>query len=166
MVVQDEPGHAGILCHDAPVDPQDVLEALLAETGASRVTLRQRTPRDAEAGFPVTHEALGAAAPSIRGIATPSMARQPVVLRVLAGEQVVQDDCEACFPGDEPFHAMLELYGGMRAQIVTPLVRDGATVAILSLHELSGPRRWHASDAAACSRAATSLLGLIGPDAE
>ena len=98
---------------------------------------------------------------SIRGVTTPGMARQPVVLRVLAGEQVVQDDCDSCFPDDEPFHAMLRLYGGMRAQIVTPLVRDGATAAILSLHELRGPRRWSADEVAACSLAARTLLRAL-----
>ena len=91
------------------------------------------------------------------------MARQPVVLRVLAGEQVVQDDCNACFPDDEPFHAMLALYGGMRAQIVTPLVRGEETVAILSLHDLAAPRRWSAPEIAACDRAAQDLLSMIEP---
>jgi hypothetical protein len=64
------------------------------------------------------------------------MARQPVVLRVLAGEQVVQDD-RCLLPDDGPFHATSPLED---AQIVTPLVRDGQAVAIL-LHELAGPRR-------------------------
>ncbi len=143
------------------MDPQAILEALVAETRASRATLRQRGADGAEAGFPVTHEALAPSAPSIRGVATPSMARQPVVLRVLAGEQVVQDDCDACFPDDGPFHAMLALYGGMRAQIVTPLSRDGQTVAILSLHELAGPRRWSAAEIAACSGAADTILHAV-----
>lgn len=143
--------------------PQAVLEELLAETGASRATLRQRSSGGEEGGFPITHEALAGPARSIRNAATPSMARQPVVLRVLAGEQVVQDDCNACFPDDEPFHAMLALYGGMRAQIVTPLVRGGETVAILSLHELAAPRRWSVPEIAACDRAAQGLLRLLDP---
>ena len=41
--------------------------------------------------FPVTHEALADGTPSIKGVATPDMARQPVVLEVQQGRQVVQD---------------------------------------------------------------------------
>ena len=53
------------------------------------------------------------------------MARQPVVLEVQQGRQVVQPDCLAA--SDEPhFREMLELYGGLRSQIVTPIVREGA----------------------------------------
>lgn len=143
------------------MDPQAVLETLLATTGASRATLRQRTTGGRDAGFPVTHEALTAGVPSIAGVATPDMAGQPVVQRALAGEQVVQEDCRACLPDDPAFHAMLAAYGGMRAQIVTPLARDGETVAILSLHELRAPRRWSEAEIAACSQAARTLLELL-----
>src|SRR5690242_14369864 len=97
-----------------------ILEQLLSATRASRVTLRQDVAGDV---FPVTHEVLADGAPSITGLATPDMARQPVVLEVQQGRQVVQDDCPAA--SDEPhFRAMLALYGGLRAQIVTPVVRD------------------------------------------
>ncbi len=37
---------------------------------------------------------------------------------------------------------MLELYGGLRAQIVTPIVRDGRVTAIVSLHQLGRTRHW------------------------
>src|SRR5437868_8916530 len=108
-------------------DIDAILEELLEATGGSRVTLRQDVPGDV---FPVTHEALADGTPSIRGVATPDMARQPVVLDVLAGRQVVQEDCPAA--SDEPhFRQMLELYGGLRAQIVTPVARDGRVVAIV-----------------------------------
>ena len=36
---------------------------------------------------------------------------------------------------------MLELYGGLRAQIVTPVVREGRVAAIVSLHQLGRTRR-------------------------
>ena len=43
---------------------QDIVDTLLAETGASRVTLRQDVAGDT---FPVTHEALAPGAGSIIG---------------------------------------------------------------------------------------------------
>src|SRR5690348_10553086 len=109
-----------------------ILGELLTATGASRVTLRQDLPGEV---FPVTHEVLANGAPPIKGLATPDMARQPVVLQVQQGRQVVQEDCEAA--SDEPhFREMLELYGGLRAQIVTPIVRNDRVAAIVSLHQL------------------------------
>ena len=82
-----------------------VLEQLLAATGASRVTVREDVAGDV---FPVTHEALADGVRPIRGVATPDMARQPVVLEIQKGRQVVQDDCLAA--SEEPhFRVMLEL---------------------------------------------------------
>jgi GAF domain-containing protein len=139
------------------VEIDAALTELLATTGASRVTLRQDVPGDV---FPVTHEALSEGAAPIRGVATPDMARQPVVLEVLAGRQVVQEDCLAA--SDEPhFREMLELYGGMRAQIVTPVVRDGAVVAIVSLHQLGRTRDWTAAEIAAAQAAADRIDTLL-----
>jgi GAF domain-containing protein len=133
------------------------LQDLLATTGASRVTLRQDVPGEV---FPVTHEALDGGALPIRGVATPDMARQPVVLQVQQGKQVVQDDCRAA--SDEPrFRTMLELYGGLRAQIVTPVVREGRVVAIVSLHQLGRTRRWTDEEIAAADRAVERIGALL-----
>src|SRR5262245_48683120 len=138
------------------VEIDATLAELLAATDASRVTLRQEAPGDV---FPVTHEALADGTPSIRGLATPGMSRQPVVLEVLTGRQVVQDDCLAA--SDEPhFREMLELYGGLRAQIVTPVVRDGSVVAIVSLHQLGRTRTWTAAEIAAAQAAADRIETL------
>ncbi len=133
---------------------QEIIESLLADLEGSRVTLRQETEG---ALFPVTHEALAGDAGSIIGVETPNMAGQPVVLRVLAGQQVIQPDCEAEFVDDAPFQQMLGIYGGMRAQIVTPVVIDGATKAIISLHVLGETREWTDAGAARC-RAATDAV--------
>jgi GAF domain-containing protein len=135
----------------------DVLEQLLAATGASRVTLREDVPNEV---FPVTHEALAEGVPSLEGVATPDMARQPVVLEVQQGRQVVQDDCPAA--SEEPhFRQMLELYGGLRAQIVTPVVRDGRVVAIVSLHQLGRTRQWSAAEIEVASAAARRVGELL-----
>jgi GAF domain-containing protein len=131
-----------------------ILHDLLATTGASRVTLREDRPGDV---FPVTHEALADGTAPITGVPTPDMARQPVVLQVQQGRQVVQDDCLAA--SDEAhFRAMLELYGGLRAQIVTPVLRDGNVAAVVSLHQLGRARHW-TEDEIAEARATAERVG-------
>jgi GAF domain-containing protein len=137
---------------------QAILDELLAETGASRVTLRQDVAGDT---FPVTYEALGSGVPSIKDVETPNMAGQPVVLEVIEGRQVVQDDCEPLYPTDGPFHEMRALYGGLTAQIVTPVLVDGRVAAIVSVHQLGRTRAWNDEDAAGCRRAAGAIAGLI-----
>ncbi len=136
---------------------QSILEGLLAGTGASRVTLRQDVPGDV---FPVTHEVLAPGAPSIEHVQTPNMSRQPVVLEVQKGRQVVQDDCLSAFD-DADFQQMLELYGDMRAQIVTPIFRDGRLTAIVSLHQLGRPRHWTEKEIAAATRTAERVGELL-----
>lgn len=134
-----------------------ILDELLRSTGASRVTLRQDVAGDV---FPVTNEVVADGTPSIKGVATPDMAQQPVVLEVRQGRQVVQEDCLAASP--EPhFREMLELYGGLRAQIVTPIVREGRVTAIVSLHQLGRPRRWTPSEIAVASEAAKTVGELL-----
>ena len=58
-------------------------------------------------------------------------------------------------------HEMLELYGGLRAQIVTPIVRDGSVAAIVSLHQLGRTRRWTEDEVAAASEAAGKVAELL-----
>jgi GAF domain-containing protein len=146
----------------ARVEIEDILRALLDDLGASRVTLRQRTPSDVDAGLPLTHEVLAPEARSIRDVRTPDMAGQPVVLRVGRGEQVVQDDCATAYPDHGPFNEMLGLYGGMRAQIVTPLVVGGETRAVVSVHELKATRAWTEADASRCRAAVEQLRTPLG----
>jgi GAF domain-containing protein len=129
-----------------------ILEDLRAETDASRVTLRRDLPGGY--AFPVTNEALAPGVPSLRDERTVDLRSQPVVLELRRGRQVVQDDCRAAFD-DEAFHRMLETYGGLAAQIVTPVFREGSLAAIVSLHQLGQPRHWSDDEVAAASRAAT-----------
>ena len=91
---------------------QEVVDDLLAATGASRCTLRRDVPGDY---FPVTHEALAAGVPSIREERTTDLAKEPVVRELLeTGRQVVQDDCASAFD-DPAFQRMLDGYGGLAA---------------------------------------------------
>lgn len=136
----------------------DVLRGLLKDTGASRVTLRQDLPGDY--AFPVTHEALAPRVGSLKHERTVDLRSQPVALEVAAGRQVVQNDCSAAYD-DPAFHRMRETYGGLGAQIVTPVLTDGAVKGIVSLHQLGSPRRWTEAEVEACRAAAARVAELI-----
>lgn len=136
----------------------ELLQALLDDTGASRVTLRQDVPGDYR--FPVTHEALAPGVGSLREERSVDLPNQPVVAELAAGRQVVQHDCRSAYD-DPAFQQMLETYGGLAAQIVTPIFRDGGLRAIVSLHELKGSRVWSGRDVAAAARTAERVAELL-----
>jgi GAF domain-containing protein len=135
-----------------------ILSDLLERTGASRVTQRQNLPGDY--AFPVTHEALAPGVGSLREERTIDLRTQPVALEVAAGRQVVQDDCATAYD-DPSFHEMRARYGGLAAQVVTPVTRGGEVVGIVSVHELTGPRRWEETDIEACRAATRRLAELL-----
>jgi GAF domain-containing protein len=138
--------------------PAAVLEGLLDATGAGRVTLRRDLPGDD--AFPVIEEALAPGVPSLRDERTVHLPTQPVVLEVQAGRQVVQDDCAKAYD-DPDFQRMLDAYGGLAAQIVTPIEVRGRLEAILSVHQLGLPRHWTSEEIAAASEAAAQLAVLL-----
>ena len=141
-----------------PHDLHFLLEQLLHATRASRVTLRRDVP--GETAFPVVEEALAPGVGSLRDERTVYLPSQPVVREVQAGRQVVQDDCASAFD-DAAFQRMLVAYGGLAAQIVTPVTVDGRLEAILSLHQLSAPRRWTDEEIAAATRAAEDVRAVL-----
>jgi GAF domain-containing protein len=138
---------------------QEIVDELLRATDASRCTLRQ----DLSGGefFPVTHEALASGVGSLRGERSVDLKSQPVV-RELAetGSQVVQDDCRGAF-ADPAFQRMLEAYGGLAAQIVTPVHVGGRLAAIVSLHQLGAARDWTADEIQLAAGAAERVRGLL-----
>jgi hypothetical protein len=137
---------------------QSILQALLAETRASRVTLRHGVSGGYV--FPVTDEALAPGVASLKEERTVDLRAQPVVREVQRRGQVVQEDCRAA--NDDPaFQQMLETYGGLAAQIVTAVVADGSVAAIVSVHQLGSPRRWSKDEADACRLAAARLAELL-----
>ena len=136
----------------------DILEGLLAATGASRVTLRQDMPGDYV--FPVTHEALADGVNSLRGERTVDLRTQPVVLDLQKGRQVVQDDSRTAYE-DPAYQRMLETYGGLAAQIVTPIFDGDHLRAVVSLHQLGQPRLWSDDEIAAATRAAERVRELL-----
>lgn len=135
-----------------------ILDGLLRELGASRVTLRQDLA--GEYAFPVTHEAVAEGVSSLRSERTVDLRTQPVVRELLAGRQVIQPNCAAAFD-DPAFHAMLATYGGLAAQIVTPVFAREKLAGILSLHQLGTPRAWDDREITACTRAAAQIGDLL-----
>ena len=140
------------------VEIDEVLQALLRSTGASRVTLRQDSPGGY--AFPVTHEALAAGVGSLKAERTIDLRNQPVAQEVARGRQVVQDDCAEAFD-DPAFHHMREVYGGLSAQIVTPVEVGGRIAGIVSLHQLGPPRHWTEDEIEACRAAAAQVAELL-----
>jgi GAF domain-containing protein len=139
-------------------DIDSILEGLRHTLGASRVTLRQDLPGDY--AFPVTNEARTAGVGSLLHERTVDLRGQPVVRELMAGRQVVQRDCREAF--DEPaFQAMLDTYGGLAAQIVTPIFADDRLRAIVSVHQLGAKREWTGAEVAACTDAAARVAELI-----
>ena len=135
-----------------------LLADLLATTAASRVTLRRDVAGPLP--FPVVEEALGAGVGSLRGEQTVHLPTQPVVLEVQSGRQVVQNNCARAYD-DPAFQAMLAAYGGLAAQIVTPIQVDGRLEAILSLHQLGSPRVWTDAEIAAATATADRIGQLL-----
>lgn len=138
--------------------PEDVLRDLLESTRASRVTLRRDLP--GESAFPVVAEALAPGVGSLREERSVHLPSQPVVLELLRGRQVVQDDAATAYD-DPAFQRMLDVYGGLAAQIVTPVMREGTLEAIVSVHQLGAPRRWTDDEIAAAARAAERVSELL-----
>ena len=134
------------------------LQNLLEFTGASRTTLRRDLGGDY--AFPVTNEACRPGVPSLKEERTIDLRTQPVVLELQKGRQIVQDDCRAAFD-DPAFHRMLETYGGLAAQIVTPIFRADKLIAIVSLHQLGMARRWSDDEVTAAAQTAEDLAGLL-----
>jgi GAF domain-containing protein len=134
-----------------------IVAALREQVGVDRCTLRLDVAGEY---FPVVHEARTPGTGSLIGDRKVSLQGQPVVEAILAGaEQVVQPDC-ASASDDPAFQAMLVHYGGLAAQIVTPVREDTTLVGIISLHHLGGPREWSERELA-LPRAGADLVGRL-----
>ena len=111
--------------------------------------------------FPVTHEALAPGVPSITGERGIDLRAQPVVRELERGRrQVVQNDCRAA-SADPAFQRMLDAFGGLAAQIVTPVFVDGRLSAILSLHQLGSRRTWSDREIALAAAAGEEVRVLV-----
>jgi GAF domain-containing protein len=149
--------HVSVDNHPA-MEVEPILERLLSQLGASRVTLRRDLP--GERAFPVTDEALAPGVASLRDETTIDLRGQPVAKEVSSGRQVVQDDCASAYD-DPEFHRLRAVYGGLAAQIVTPVVVGDRVAGIVSVHQLGSPRRWTADEIESCTAAAAEVAELL-----
>lgn len=149
-----------------PIAPEDlrsaatqaILDRVRTALGVQRCTLRQPV-QDAYA-FPVTFESRAEGVRSLLGDFTIVQTGQPVIVKLLAErKQVVQEDCGIAST-DLLFHKMLAHYGGMRAQVVTPIIIDDQLKGVLSIHELRNVRAWTTTEKALAAEAA-ALIGAI-----
>jgi len=122
---------------------QAIISGLRESVDVQRCTLRLHA---GGAAFPVVHESCTPPARSLVADESVGLRGQPVVEALLAGAgQVVQPDTHAA-SSDPAFLRMLDLYGGMGAQIVTAVRCDARLLGMISLHQLGGPRRWTAEE--------------------
>lgn len=142
--------------HDEAI--MTLLEELGEELEVQRVTLR--LPSD-ESLFPVAYEWCAPGVASIRDTPRLDMSKQPVVLKMQAGEsQVSEDDC-ATASDDPGYQEMRRMFGGLKAQIVTAnRDEDGAIIGLLSVHDLVAPRQWSDAERRWARETADELLEL------
>ena len=143
---------------------QAVLDQLRTALDVQRCTFRQ--PVEEAYAFPVTFESRANDQRSLLGDFTIVQTGQPVIVKLLAERaQVIQEDCRIASK-DPLFHKMLEHYGGMRAQMVTPFIVGDLLKGVLSVHELRAVRAWTAREKALAAQAA-ALIGALTqvPDA-
>jgi GAF domain-containing protein len=140
------------------VATQAILDRVRTALDVQRCTFRQ--PVQAAYAFPVTFESRAERMRSLLGDFTIVQTGQPVIVKLLAErQQVVQEDCGIAST-DPLFHKMLAHYGGMCAQIVTPVIIDDRLKGVLSVHELRNARVWTTAEKALAAEAA-ALIGSI-----
>lgn len=135
---------------------QAIVERLLAETGASRTTLRLDAP---DAVFPVVAEALAPGVGSIAADTSIDLRASPMFAFLEREQQLlVQPDLLEAEVAPPP--ELIAQYGA-RAQMLAPVVRRGRLVGILSVHHAPGPREWPPGGVAALERARDDVLAEL-----
>jgi maleate isomerase len=133
---------------------ESLLAQLLADIGASRVTVRLDTPGQ---NFPAVAEATAEGIAPIsadnsldqRGAAT---ARWLMERRSI----LVQNDCARADPPPPP--ELLRVYG-VAAQMLAPLIDGAGTLrGWISVHETTGPRPWRPEELELLAQAVTSAV--------
>ena len=136
---------------------QDVVDELLAATGADRTTLRVDLP---EHGLGVDRTAAEGLGPRVRSIRRDASLDQRGLntVRWLAehGRVLVQPHFRA---DPRPPEALIDVYG-VRAQVLAPLRGAGGLLGWLSVHSLT-ERAWSEADLAAVDTAANQTQKII-----
>jgi maleate isomerase len=136
---------------------QRVCEVVLARTGADRTTLRIDLPAHALQVDLTAAEALRPGVRSIRRDASLPQRRLNTVTWLEQHRRVlVQPD----FHGEpSPPQALIDVYG-VQAQVLAPIVRDGAMAGWLSVHSMA-ERPWSGADLAAVGDAVAALHDVL-----
>lgn len=135
---------------------QEIAEALLRATAASRVTVRLERPG---ATLPVVAEALAEGIPSIQTPSTIDLRAAPTVIHLQETlGTLIQSDLLAT---DTPPPPELIRQYGARAQMLAAVAVDGSLAGIVSVHWSPGPREWTAAEVAALEAAAAQVAELV-----
>lgn len=140
---------------------QEIVDALLRETDASRTTLRiNLSVLGADTTRPFV-EARRADVGSLLGKARTNQAAVGTV-QFLKRERrlLIQPDTQNTNPGEEPPQALIDEYGTL-AQMLGGIYRDGELIGWLSVHENRGTRAWTEREAAALSTAVERVTRAI-----
>lgn len=138
---------------------QRVLERLLAETGASRTTLRLDDEMFGFEMVEVVAEALAPGERSMRGESTINHRAAGTGLWLEEHRRLlVQDDLSAT---DAQAPPALTGSFGVKAQILAPIERDGRLDGWISVHEARRIRAWSEADQRAAHEAVAAVLALL-----
>lgn len=138
---------------------QRILERLLAETGASRTTLRLDEETFGFQMVEVVAEALAPGERSMRGETTINHRAAGTGLWLEQNRRLlVQGDLTAT---DAQAPAALTGSFGVKAQMLAPVERDGRLDGWISVHEAKGIRAWSEADQSAATEAVAAVLSLL-----
>jgi GAF domain-containing protein len=133
---------------------QSIAERLREQTSVGRVTVRLR----GDGRYPLVAEALAPGVRSLVGFTvTPS---QRTTLEALETSRTILVQHDVTTAEITPPRELLAHYG-VKAQLLVPVVVEGELMAIVSVHELDGPRCWSSSEIGAAESAAKSVQMLI-----
>ena len=135
---------------------QGIAEGLRARLDALRVTVRLDDTPGVE--LPVKAEALAPGALAIAAILLPGV-RDSATARWVERERrvLVQDDLAAS--ATTPVRQLSEQFGA-RAQLLAPILSEGALLGLLSVHS-GQPRAWSAADVAAVELAVAAVVAAL-----
>ena len=142
--------------HVVHAELQRIAEGLRARLDALRVTIRLDDTPGAE--LPVKAEALAPGALAIAAILLPGV-RDSATARWVERERrvLVQDDIAAS--ATTPVRQLVEQFGA-RAQLLAPILQEGALIGLLSVH--SGQvRAWSAAEVAEAEQAAAEVVATL-----
>lgn len=138
---------------------QAVMVRLLADTGASRTTLRIDEPALGLHTDDVAAEALAPGQASMRGEGTIRHRAADTAQWVERHRRLlVQDDLLAT---DFPAPKALVNGFGVKAQMLVPVERDGRLEGWVSVHQAGASRRWSQADQKAAVQAAAEVTALL-----